>query len=182
MSSKAEIRREMALRTAELTGEERRELSSRLCQKILLSPEYVQGDSLFAFYPNKGEIDILPLLRQALNDKKSVCLPRVEGQSMAFYEITNLNRKELPLNRWGIAEPGPDSPLRRAEDFSHPLMLVPGTAFTERGNRLGRGGGYYDRYLAGISALSLAGVAYPFQIREELPIEPHDIPMDRVFY
>jgi 5-formyltetrahydrofolate cyclo-ligase len=59
------------------------------------------------------------------------------------------------------------------------LMAVPGVAFDRNGNRLGRGGGYYDRLLAGFSGLS-AGVSFDFQLFPQIPSEPHDIPVDTI--
>jgi 5-formyltetrahydrofolate cyclo-ligase len=61
------------------------------------------------------------------------------------------------------------------------LVLVPGLAFDEKGARLGRGGGFYDRLLASKSATTLAmGVAFAFQLESKLPLEPHDVAMDAV--
>ncbi len=61
------------------------------------------------------------------------------------------------------------------------LILVPGVAFDSRGNRLGRGKGYYDRLLAGIPAFKV-GICFDFQRFDRLPAEPHDVPMDRVIF
>ena len=83
----------------------------------------------------------------------------------------------------GIYEPvDPDPSPLPSPDGPAPLMLVPGLAFTPEGRRLGRGGGYYDRYLTGKENIYKAGTAYPFQILPDLPVESHDIIMDKVFY
>ena len=78
------------------------------------------------------------------------------------------------------AEPGPGASVCPPGDID--LIVVPGVAFTPSGVRLGRGKGFYDRYLTqpGVRALRF-GVCYPHQLVGELPAEPHDVAMDRVF-
>jgi 5-formyltetrahydrofolate cyclo-ligase len=182
MYSKADIRKTMGERVKSLLPEERKIASRSLCEKIVNSLEYIRSDGIFAFYPYKEEIDIRPLLQDALDRGITVCLPRIEGKRMDFHEIKSLAPKDLLPNRWEIYEPHQATPLKRSNDFTHPFMLVPGTAFTTKGKRLGRGGGYYDRYLVKTHNIYLAGVGYPCQMREKLPTEPHDIEMDIIFY
>ena len=94
---------------------------------------------------------------------------------MRFYDY---DPAQMERGAFGIAEPQADAPADPAEiDF----ILVPGTAFTSGGARMGRGRGYYDKYMsqAGFRAYK-AGVCYPHQLVDELPVEPHDILVDTV--
>ena len=82
---------------------------------------------------------------------------------------------EIPAGRFGIREPGSGSPAISLHRID--LVLVPGLAFDERGNRLGRGRGDYDRLLEGVRAIK-CGVGFDSQLHAEIPVEPHDILLD----
>ncbi len=173
----------MAARINRLSPEEEKAFSRNLCRSIRTSPEYREADALFAYYPFRRETNLLPLLNEALKENIPVFLPLIAGKEMTFRRVHSLVKTELVPNKWGIYEPDRRLPSGRGEDFSRPLMLLPGVAFTGDGRRLGRGGGFYDRYLEKDRGnLILAGTAYPCQIVDELPAEPHDILMDKVFY
>jgi len=182
MYSKAEIRKIAEERILGLSEEEKRDLSRELCRKIRGSRLFDGADALYAFYPFRGEIDVVPLLDEALVLGIPLFLPRIQGKEMFFYRVLSLCEENLPRNRWGIGEPAGEGAPSRPEEYSRPLMLVPGLAFTRQGHRLGRGGGYYDRYLSRNEEVTTAGVAYPVQIFDELPLEPHDRILDRVFF
>ena len=107
---------------------------------------------------------------------KRVVVPRVEGDTMQFYDYSPA---AMQAGAFGIAEPAVAGlPCSPAEID---LIVVPGTAFTLAGARLGRGRGYYDKYLAsaGFRAVKI-GVCYAHQIVAELPVEAHDVFMDKV--
>jgi 5-formyltetrahydrofolate cyclo-ligase len=130
--------------------------------------------ALFSALPDEPDTSNA-LIRWA--DTHKIVLPRVEGQTMNFYDYTP---GALSRGAFGIAEPTADVPCSAA---TIDLIICPGVAFTPNGNRLGRGRGYYDRYLA-IASLHAhtIGVAYAHQIVDALPIEPHDRPMELVVW
>lgn len=107
---------------------------------------------------------------------KRIAVPRVEGASMRFYRY---DPAVMRPGAFGIAEPGPEAEVCDPADLD--LIVVPGVAFAPDGRRLGRGRGYYDRYLAqpGLRALKV-GVGYAHQLVGALPAEPHDVTMDVV--
>ncbi|MDC7221849.1 MAG: 5-formyltetrahydrofolate cyclo-ligase [Spirochaetales bacterium] len=182
MLSKKELREEILSLLADMGEEAQRGASRNLCAFIESTPLYQEADALFAFYPFLGEIDLRRLMNSALTQGKTLCLPRVEGREMSFYRVESLEEEKLEPNRWGIFEPLPGAPLCEGGAFKAPLMLVPGLAFTKEGKRLGRGGGYYDRYLERErNSFSLAGVAYPCQMVKDIPTEAHDILLNRVY-
>ena len=108
---------------------------------------------------------------------KRVVVPRVEGDIMRYYDY---HPDRMTEGAFGIIEPVGDKEVA-AEDID--LMIVPARAFTPNGDRLGRGGGFYDKYMAllGFRAVKY-GVAFGCQIFDSLPTDPHDIPVDRLFY
>ncbi|MEI6279846.1 MAG: 5-formyltetrahydrofolate cyclo-ligase [Verrucomicrobiae bacterium] len=105
---------------------------------------------------------------------KRVALPRVEGDGFSLHWVTC--REELVPGRFGILEPRQTAP---PAGISFDLILVPGMAFDREGRRLGRGRGYYDRFLASATGL-VAGVCFDDQLAPAVPHEPHDARMDAV--
>jgi 5-formyltetrahydrofolate cyclo-ligase len=101
-------------------------------------------------------------------------VPRIEGEDMNFYDISEGGSE----GAFGIMEPIATTPINPSEID---VMIVPGVAFTRSGTRLGRGKGFYDKYLShnGFHAYTI-GVCYPCQMVAELPTEPHDKQLDLI--
>ncbi len=140
-------------------------------------PGYTAARQIAAFYPLKGEPNIMPILEQ-LCEEGRLLLPRVTGPTtMEFYPVKNL-RKDLAKGNFGIMEPREGLEPYQGEI---PVFLVPGTKFNLDGKRHGHGKGYYDRYLAKHPNAYKAGIATPRQISKE-PLEQKetDIPMNQV--
>lgn len=107
--------------------------------------------------------------------KKQVLLPVVTGDDLVLRKYTA--PEDLAQGAYGIEEPtGELFTDYEAIDF----IAVPGVAFDRKGNRLGRGKGYYDRLLLRIPSAFKAGICFPFQMVEEVPSEPFDIRMDEI--
>jgi 5-formyltetrahydrofolate cyclo-ligase len=139
-------------------------------------------ETLLLFMSMKDEIDTGPILELAFSANKKVFVPRVEGKDLLFYRILSPGGPWREGN-WGIREPLSGPPLGK-EDFPA-LILVPGLAFDRRGGRLGRGRGYYDRFLAGLPGAFSSPVRFfalgyctSIQLVPELPVDPWDRPMD----
>lgn len=108
---------------------------------------------------------------------RRVVLPRVEGETMRFYAC---RPESLVFGAFGILEPQGEQ-LCPADQID--LVICPGVAFTADGRRLGRGKGYYDRYLAQPDFRGFrVGVCYAHQLVDDLPVEPHDVVMDVVIF
>ena len=178
---KKEIRRAvkqaiLALSPAERELQEQRVVAS-LCSIIAeRKPRVV---ALFA--PLGDEVQILPLVEKLPRDCR-LLLPRVEDTadgtpSMEFYDY---NASALAVGSYGIMEPQ-GTVACAVEEID--LMVVPGVAFSADGVRLGRGKGYYDRYIAreGFRAYTI-GVCYDCQMLGQLPCDEHDRRVDSVIY
>ena len=153
-----------------------------------LASEY---NTIFAFISVYGEPDTSVFIKEALKAEKTVLVPRINGKNMDFLE-TPSHPENLKPNKFGIPEPDDGKVFfscenKPAETFPFPaLILVPGSAFTKDGKRLGRGGGYYDRFLevfrkrfsGGDSEFKTAGFCFPEQIISGIPFEGHDAEMD----
>lgn len=127
-----------------------------------------------------GEVDLEPLLRPCLGRGLALWLPRFNGvaETYEMVAVTTLE-SQVVAGAFGIREPLPTLPAVSPAERCAPgvLWLVPGVAFDPRGNRLGRGQGHYDRLLGGTRGVRV-GVAWDWQLLEEVPHSPHDMPMD----
>lgn len=146
-------------------------------QEIHDIPGYHDARAIAAFYPLKGEPNIMPIIEELAREGR-LLLPRCEGEGiMNFYKISSL-KKDLVKGHFGIMEPA-----ENAEKFEGeiPIFLVPGTKFNFDGRRVGHGKGYYDRFLAKHPHAYKAGIATPKQIfKEPLEQKETDVPMNVV--
>lgn len=175
MKEKKHLRKAILEKKSSLTPEERKKQSERLCQRVTEHKSYIDAKTIMLFYPLEDEIDVKPLLGLALGTKK-VLLPLVQGEDIVACEY--LGEESLTQGSYGIMEPSLDYVFTHLDEID--LVLVPGIAFTVDGRRLGRGRGYYDRFLPLLSKAYKIGVCYDFQLVEDLPTEPHDILLDTV--
>lgn len=171
-------------------ADERRERSQKAADLFLRHPAYRAASIVLAFLSMPSEPDTGPLIERALADGKRVAVPRIDGGDLSFVELDE-GWKSWPRDRWDIPQPPASAPALSPMAISavNAVSAVPGLAFDGCGGRLGRGKGYYDRWLGGLararSALgALAGghaaVAYGYatQLVESVPAESHDVPLD----
>ena len=177
------IRAEMRTRRKAVTPEARaaagKELSRRLIVEDRALGAAISAKGPIAVYlASKEEIDLADFITAALSVGCAVVAPRWNGTD---YELVRLQDfATLVKGPHGILEP-PAGPAVRPEDVR--AWLVPGLAFTKDGGRLGYGGGWYDRLLCRAAMQSpKIGIAYGFQLVDELPTEPHDIRLTSVVY
>ena len=174
--NKIALRRAVRARLAGLGKDEIKERSTAMCEEL---ERYiaVSGAKVVAlFSPLADEPQLWPLVER-LSVRLSVVLPRVEGDVMNFYRYDG---GAMAVGAFGINEPQMGEAVQHC---SIGAIIVPGVAFTADGARMGRGKGFYDRYLSqnGFSALKI-GVCYREQIVDDIPAEPHDVAMDVVIY
>jgi 5-formyltetrahydrofolate cyclo-ligase len=164
----------MRQRLKQLSQNERNTRSLRICEK--LHPFFSGKKSLALFAPTLTEPDLDLLWDLGQLEYHLVSYPRCEGNALSFRPI--LAPSELAPGRFGIREPAPGPSLDQFD-----LIVVPGLAFTAEGSRLGRGAGFYDRFLSTIPGATVKiGVCFEFQRLSEIPHESHDAKMDAVVY
>ncbi len=180
---KGDVRREMRARRRTISAEERAEASAVICAKlaartdVLLDP--LETNSPVAVYlASRDEIDLAAYIGELLRNGRRVIAPRWNGETYDLAVLKGLDERHLRRGPMGILEPVDAEIVQPQEVF---VWIVPGLAFTRDGRRLGYGGGWYDRFLAAApkNAVKL-GVAYSFQIVEDLPVEPHDVPLTAI--
>jgi 5-formyltetrahydrofolate cyclo-ligase len=149
-----------------------RELRSiDLWSLVAALPEYTSATTVMAFAGMPSEPDTDSLFARLAHDGKVLVLPRLDDDRIVPVVMTG----EQTVGRWGIREPiGP-----AVDPSTIDLVIVPGVAFTTDGWRLGHGKAYYDRFLPDVRATTI-GVCFIEQLVDELPVEAHDVRLDRV--
>jgi len=150
--------------------------SERLCAAIADSEEWMRAECIGLFAPMWHEPDVELLWPRARG--KTIAFPAIRGDRLEFVAITD--RAALIPGAKGIREPGADA-VNAVAVARIDLLLVPGAAFSLKGERLGRGGGFYDRLLAlpGFRAFTI-GVAFGVQLGASVPVEAHDRGVDAI--
>jgi 5-formyltetrahydrofolate cyclo-ligase len=177
LSAKRELRERLREILAKIPPEEIETRSLRACHRVFELPEYVKAEVIMVFLPLPTEIDTSALVLRAWQDRKRVLAPKVNWSQrrMVPVEIRSLT-DDLAVSQMGIREPvaGIPCPISMID-----LVMVPGLGFDEFGHRLGRGRGFYDRFLAHPDFRGVAcGLAFAEQMNSSVPAGPLDRRVD----
>ena len=177
MKKKTETRRKIKALKEELTPDQIKEYSHQIAQRVIESDYYKSADVIYPYIAYNQEVLTDEIINDAFKQGKRVAAPRVFDDYMEFLYIQDLEHFEL--SSFNIPEP-----LATAEVANEPrvLILMPGVAFDPQLNRIGYGGGFYDKYLANHpdTLFTKVAITYDFQIVDSLPTEPHDYKVDMV--
>jgi len=170
-----------------LSDAERENAAFLLCERVASSRIYQHSKHIAFYLSNDGEMDLSLLIKHAWQQGKQVYLPVLaEPNTQKLWFIPYTPTTKLKNNRFGIAEPVHSSRTRLRKTLSLDLILMPLVAFDQQGNRVGMGGGFYDRSLAFLKNRqhwhkpNLLGVAYELQKQEQLEINLWDIPLQAI--
>jgi len=150
--------------------------STLICERIQSLAPFNEAEMVGIYLALPGEVQLDALIEYCRELGKRICIPVYDSALKTCVMAEWHANAELVAGKWDVLEP---SEQRRISDDNIDLMLVPGVAFDKNGERLGRGGGYYDRMLKHSSAYHV-GVAFQFQIIDALTTESHDMPMELV--
>jgi len=176
---KRSLRAEVNARIAKLSENERADMSRTIFESFLELPEVRIAKVLFGFMPMPDEVDVTAILQNFLDSGKRVSVPHtiMWHRYMQPVEVRDLKADFAP-GAYGILEPV----VREQVDIGEiDLILIPGRAFDKNGNRMGRGAGFYDRFVAreGFRATRIAA-AFDLQMVDEVPIDKYDRPVEIV--
>lgn len=176
MLSKADVRLVIKQRNKCLSKAEREEQSVVILSQLANHPRFKAAQTIMLFSSLPDEVDTHDFIKQWAKTKRIV-LPVVKGDDLVLSLFTS--EKEMSIGAFGISEPT-NLAFEHLNDID--LIIVPGMAFDKKGHRLGRGRGYYDRFLSQPSTMSAykIGICLPHQLVESVPTEGHDIMMDEV--
>jgi 5-formyltetrahydrofolate cyclo-ligase len=173
-SDKSPLREAMRERLRGLSVGERRDRSIQICER--LRTFFPGKNSIALFAPTEIEPDLDLLWELGALEHHLVSYPRCDGETLLFRTVSTLS--DLSPGRSGIREP-----VGGASPEHLDLIVIPGLAFTGDGNRLGRGAGFYDRFLSAIPGYTVkVGVCFAFQLLLEIPVECHDVKVDALVY
>lgn len=191
-NTKEELRKKIkAILKEESLNKEKCSFASKNALANLINFDlYKKALGVFLFLSYGTEINTWPLLEQALKDKKQVFIPKTEKDNMIFYQISGDKPLENQLEKgdFGISVPKSTCTKFNENDIlNKTLIIVPGLGFDKCGNRLGKGKGFYDKFLEKIyksktceNLLSIVGYCYECQIVDKIYTEPRDVPVNFV--
>lgn len=179
--SKQKLREQMLARLRQQAPEVRARSSRRITQRVLRTPHYQSAQRVLCYVALPHEVDTWPLLWAIISDGKQLAVPvtKPDRQIMPI-AVSDPNAELTKRNSYGLVEPSSQKaetiPVEQID-----LVVVPGLAFDNHGNRLGRGLGYFDRFLRNLPEnTATVGVAFSWQRVREVPTEAHDFPVQEV--
>ena len=172
---KKELRKKIKKLNKQYTPEDLQEYGQKVMEATEKHPRFQKARKIFIYWSLPDEVPTHEFIEKWGQEKQFI-LPRIMGDHLELREYRGYNTLEKGPS-FGIMEPtGPV--FSQPEDID--LAFVPGLAFSPHGERLGRGGGYYDRTLPILLNAYKAGLAFPFQIMEKIPFDDHDVLLDTV--
>jgi 5-formyltetrahydrofolate cyclo-ligase len=176
MPDKKTIRQRLLAARQALSRAEVAEKSAMIAMQVRTLPEFKAASAILTYVASKdNEVDTKPLIERLLTEQHTVLVPATLGKGrMVWSRLETMD--ELARGTFGVLEPKPEY-RRETVPSAGSIVLVPGLAFTEAGWRIGYGGGYFDRFLAGFPGVKIA-LAYAMQMIPEIPVAGHDVPMD----
>ena len=173
-SLKLEIRRSILERLKKQSPKTRVRKSRDIEERLFKRKAFRKAKVIMFYASLPEEVNTHRMIERALRLGKRVVLPRLDGKRLQPIEIHDM-RKDVAAGRFGILEPR--KTLRTITPRDIDLVIAPGIAFDSRGNRLGRGGGYYDRFLKRLTGQTVIGLAFKLQTVSTLPTSSRDIPV-----
>ncbi len=183
-SLKQLLRREITERLGNLDAAAVASASREACARLMARPEFASARRVMLFVPIGHELDPARIALECQRLAKTLWLPRTnwDTRTMVAARAPSWNVEGLVQGRHGLREPAPSAEVAPIDTLG--LILVPGLAFDPRGGRLGRGAGFYDRFLADLrhadGKASFVALALDEQILESVPMDRHDVFMDLI--
>ncbi len=172
---KKELRKRIAERKRQYSMEQRKALSEALLQKLEQHPRFMDAHTVLLYHSLPDEVHTHDFVEK-WHTQKRILLPVVIGDTLELRLYTGKHCL-VESESFHIEEPTGEA-FTRYDEIE--LAIIPGVSFDAKGNRLGRGKGYYDRLLPLLSSHNI-GICFGFQVSEEVPAEPFDRPMDEVW-
>ena len=163
----------------QMSANERHEKSGSAIENFWSLPQMKHWSTLFIYVNFRSELETLELIHLCLSQGKRVVVPLVDASAVSMIPLQIQDpEKDLVPGYYGIPEPDPQKSLRvSAREID--AAIIPGSVFDINGGRLGYGGGYYDRFLVNDAPQAKrVGFAFEMQVIENVPVQPHDQPLD----
>lgn len=152
--------------------------SKLIFEKIINHELFISYNDIMLYYGHKNEVSTDELIKHCLQNQKNVMLPKIIENEIIPFQINDY--KNITKGSFGIYEPNTEASVIR-EPLDIQVIFIPGITFDRHKNRIGYGGGYYDRFLKRLSNDCLkVGLSYDFQIAPNIPSDIFDIKMDMI--
>ncbi|MBT7393118.1 5-formyltetrahydrofolate cyclo-ligase [archaeon] len=171
---KQELRQKILKLRNEFDKDKLLEFNLKIKQNLLSLKEFINSDVICSYVSFKSEVNTHNIIKKSINLGKKVVVPYIKNEEIYLSELNDFNN--LEQGQFGILEPKKEF-IKSVDKSIVEIFIIPGLAFDKSGNRIGYGGGYYDRLLKDLNVLKIA-LCYEFQLLENLPNEDHDIPVD----
>ena len=171
---KDELRVKMRKMRREMTADEVKEKSGVIKESLLNTAAVKNAHTLCVYISAFNEPDTCGIIKSLLSSGKSVAVPVTDMESVTLSLSYIDDMTDLVRGAYGIYEP---AVIKSANKKDMDVIITPGLAFDRRGGRMGFGKGYYDRLFEKTDAVRI-GLCYDFQLHDEIPTEPHDVPMN----
>ncbi len=169
---KSDIRRKIKNLRMMLLEREKESAAEEVFSQLEKTAAFIMAENILMYHSLPDELQTIKFLKK-WHDRKRFFLPRVNGVNL---DILPYEESRLELGSFHIEEPTGDN-VADVNDIE--LMIIPAVAFDRKGNRLGRGKGFYDRLLSTSRATKI-GVGYEFQLFDSIPSEAHYVPIDMI--
>lgn len=199
LEKKKILRKIIKIRVSAISADEKAKREKLLLDNLFSMPEFLAANTVMLFANLPDEIGTFSLIDKCIAMGKKVFLPVINGDDMTACEFTG----DYKIGKYGIKEPvvkqlvvnglitesrdnacivrnSDTEPVEVSFKEHFDFILVPGVGFNPNGYRLGRGKGYYDKFLSKYNNLFTVGVCFREQFYLDIPSEPHDIPMQKV--
>ncbi|WP_027364163.1 5-formyltetrahydrofolate cyclo-ligase [Desulfotruncus alcoholivorax] len=176
--SKNELRNNVIAKRNTLSTQEIEQKSQAIIKKLFTLPEYQNANTIMAYIDFRNEVQTSGIIKDALTNGKKIAVPVTDIKNKKLTpSLLHDFPGDLAPGAWGILEPRPEC-VRPVDPEQIDLVLIPGVAFDNVGNRLGYGGGFYDRFLLRTRKdVILLALAFELQIQPNVYHEKHDIPI-----
>ena len=179
MISKQELRKQVLAKRDALTIEQRKKKSNEIAQRLFVLPMFQKSDVVLLYAAFRSEVDTAEIFEAAKRSSKRIYYPKVLGDEMEFYRVEA--DTDLEAGRWGIFEPKAEEEKRYVPKEKERICVVmPGAVWDNKGNRIGYGKGYYDKYFSKYPEVYKIAIAFSMQIVPEIQADEFDVKADCV--
>ena len=155
----------------------RKKASKAIAEKFFNTAYYINSNSILIYYPFRSEVDTTIVIKKALKDGRNIILPRISGLRLELFYVDD-PKKQLKKGVYDIMEPNTVL-CRKARISDIDLAIVPGVGFDKNLNRLGYGGGFYDKLLLCIpKGVKKIAFCFDIQVIDRIPVSKDDIKVD----
>lgn len=178
VDEKRALREQVLTLRAALSEQQRAQKSEEIRNRVISLQEFQEAQTIMLFLNFRDEVETMELARKVLELGKTLVLPRCAPKGVIIPALIQDLDRDIEPGTWGIREPKKED-IKPVDPLEIDFILVPGAAFDQQGNRLGYGGGYYDRFFDCLKkGTPKIAIAFSCQVVSEVPVETFDKTVD----